>query len=241
MGAELKSIGVDMDMAPVLDIFSNPQNRVIADRTFGSNSEIVKKMAFAYAKGLKKENIIAVGKHFPGHGDTTKDSHIDLPVIDKDLATLKQLELIPFIEAVKQNLPGLMAAHIAVPKITQDMIPASLSKIMINDLLREDIGYQGLIMPDSLKMKALTNYFTNEDIYLKCIKAGNDLLLIPQDIKETYETIYRKVNEGIIKEERIEQSVYKILSTKFEYGFFDKEYQNFLNVKKNIIIRKRQK
>jgi len=228
MGAELKSIGVDMDMAPVLDIFSNPANRVIADRAFGTDSEIVKKMAFAYADGLKKEKIIPVGKHFPGHGDTVKDSHVDLPVIDKDLDKLKRLELIPFIEAVKQKLPGLMVAHIAVPKITQDAIPASLSKIMINDLLRNDMGYNGLIMPDSLKMKALSNYFTNEDIYLRCIQAGNDFLLMPQDIKEAYETIYRKVNEGIITEERIDQSVYKILLTKFDYGFFDKEYQDFL-------------
>ena len=228
MGAELKSIGVDMDMAPVLDIFSNPQNKVIADRAFGTNGEIVKKMAFAYADGLKTENIIAVGKHFPGHGDTSKDSHIDLPIIEKDLETLKQLELIPFIEAVNKKLPGLMVAHIAVPKITKDATPSSLSKIMISDLLKNDIGYNGLIMPDSLKMKALTNYFTNEDIYLRCIEAGNDFVLMPQDIKEAYETIYRKVNEGIISETRIEESVYKILFTKFDYGFFINEYQEFL-------------
>lgn len=234
MGAELKSIGVDMDMAPVLDIFSNPQNRVIADRAFGTNSDVVKKMAFAYADGLASEKIIAVGKHFPGHGDSVKDSHIDLPIIDKDLEELKRLELIPFIEAFRQKLPGLMVAHIAVPKITQSNIPASLSKIMISDLLKDDMGYNGLIMPDSLKMKALSNYFTNEDIYLRCISAGNDFLLMPQDIKEAYEIIYRKVNDGIISEERINLSVYKILSTKFDYGFFDREYQEFLNYNNSL-------
>lgn len=228
MGRELKSIGVDMDMAPVLDIFSNPQNRVIADRAFGTNSDIVKKMAFAYADGLKQENIIPVGKHFPGHGDTIKDSHIDLPVIEKDLDALKQLELIPFIEAVRQKLPGLMIGHLAVPKIIQDNTPASLSKVMISDLLKSDMGYNGLIMPDSLKMKALSNYFTNEDIYLRCVTAGNDIILMPQNIKEAYETIYRKVDEGIIPESRINNSVYKILSTKFDYGFFNKEYQTFI-------------
>jgi len=228
MGAELKSIGVDMDMAPVLDIFSNPLNKVIADRAFGTNSEVVKKMALAYADGLKSENIIPVGKHFPGHGDTVKDSHIDLPVIDKNLDELKKLELIPFIEAVRQKLPGLMVAHIAVPKVTQDTMPASLSKIMINDLLRNDMRYEGLIMPDSLKMKALSNYFTNEDIYLRCVQAGNDFILMPQDIKEAYEIIYRKVNEGVITEDRINSSVYRILSTKFDYGLLDKEYKEFL-------------
>jgi len=228
MGAELKSIGVDMDMAPVLDIFSNPENRVIADRAFGIDSDIVKRMAFAYADGLKSEKIIPVGKHFPGHGDTAKDSHIDLPIIDKDLDELKRLELIPFIEAVRQKLPGLMVAHIAVPKITMDVMPSSLSNVMINDLLRKDMGYDGLIMPDSLKMKALSNYFTNEDIYLRCIQAGNDFLLMPQDITEAFDTIYRKVNDGFISEDRINLSVYRILSTKFDYGFFDKEYQTFL-------------
>ena len=106
---------------------------------------------------------------------------------------------------------------------------------MINDLLREDMGYNGLIMPDSLQMKALSNYFTNEDIYLRCVQAGNDFLLMPQDIKEAYEIIYRKVNEGIISEERIDYSVYKILSTKFDYGFFDKEYRNFLQYNDNSL------
>ena len=238
IGAELRAIGVDMNMAPVLDIFSNPQNKVVADRAFGTNIEIVKAMALAYAEGLKKENVIAVGKHFPGHGDTIKDSHIDLPIIEKDLDALRQLELIPFIEAVKQKLPGLMIAHIAVPKVTNDVTPASLSKIMICDLLRNDMGYTGLIMPDSLKMKALTNYFNNEDIYLRCIEAGNDFILMPQNIKEAYEIIYRKVSEGIISEERIEQSVYRILETKFDYGFFAHEYQEFLKYNKPYVKRK---
>ena len=125
MGSELKSIGVDMDMAPVLDIFSNPQNRVIADRSFGQNSEIVKKMSLAFADGLSSKKIIPVGKHFPGHGDTVKDSHVDLPIIYKDLEELKSMELIPFIEAVRKKLPGLMVAHIAVPRITLDNTPAS--------------------------------------------------------------------------------------------------------------------
>ena len=228
MGSELKSIGVDMDMAPVLDIFSNPQNRVIADRSFGQNSEIVKKMSLAFADGLSSKKIIPVGKHFPGHGDTVKDSHVDLPIIYKDLEELKSMELIPFIEAVRKKLPGLMVAHIAVPRITLDNTPASLSKIMISDLLRNDMNYEGLIMPDSLKMKALSNYFTNEQIYLRCIAAGNDFLLMPQDINEAYNTIYKNVDSGKIPIDRINASVYRILSTKFDYGFFDREYERFV-------------
>lgn len=234
MGEELKNIGIDMDMAPVLDIFSNPENKVIADRAFGTDSEIVKKMALAYADGLTSKKIISVGKHFPGHGDTAKDSHIDLPIAMKDLDELKRLELVPFIEAVRKKLPGIMVAHIAVPKVTGNNMPASLSKIMVSDLLRTDMKYNGLIMTDSLKMKALSNYFTNEDIYLRCIEAGNDFILMPQDITEAYDTIYRNVDKGIIPVDRIDASVYRILSTKFDYGFFDKEYQEFFSkIKKN--------
>ena len=234
MGNELKAIGVDMDMAPVLDIFSNPQNRVISDRAFGNNSDVVKKMAFAYADGLEVSKIISVGKHFPGHGNTVKDSHVDMPVITKDLEELKRLELIPFIEAVRKKLPGLMIAHIAVPKITLGNIPSSLSKIMISDLLRGDIGYKGLVMPDSLKMKALSNYFTNEQIYLRCIEAGNDFLLMPQDISEAYNTIYQNVDNGNISIDRINESVYRILSAKFDYGLLNKEYDQYiLNISKN--------
>ena len=228
MGEELKAIGVDMDMAPVLDIFSNPQNRVIADRAFGKDSETVKKMALAYADGLSDAKIIPVGKHFPGHGDTFKDSHIDLPVIEKDLNELKRLELIPFIEAVRKKLPALMVAHIAVPKITKDNIPSSLSKIMISDLLRNDMGYNGLIIPDSLKMKALSNYFTNEQIYLRCIEAGNDMLLMPQDINEAYSKISENFYNGKISMDRINASVYRILSVKFDYGLLDKEYMQYI-------------
>jgi beta-N-acetylhexosaminidase len=217
-----------MDMAPVLDIFSNPENKVIADRAFGTDSEIVKKMALAYADGLSSKKIIPVGKHFPGHGDTAKDSHIDLPIVLKDLDELKRLELIPFIEAIRKKLPGLMVAHIAVPKVTGDNTPASLSKVMINDLLRNEMGYTGLVMSDSLQMRALANYFTNEDIYLRCIEAGNDFLLMPQDITEAYNTIYKGIDSGRIPLERIDISVYRILKTKMDYGFFDKEYQEFI-------------
>lgn len=229
MGRELKEIGVDMDMAPVLDIFSNPENKVIADRAFGTNSEVVKKMSMAYAEGLKKSDVIAVGKHFPGHGDTFKDSHVDLPIVEKSLEELKELELLPFIEAIDKKLPGIMVGHLAVPKITGDNLPASLSPIMINELLKKKLGYNGIVMPDSIKMKALSKYFTSEEIYLRCINAGNDIMLMPQNIKDAFETIYRKVNEGIISEDRINNSVYKILSLKCDYGLLNKEYNEYKN------------
>ena len=232
VGAELKGIGVDMDMAPVLDVFSNPDNKVIGDRAFASDPVTVSKLAMAFAKGLKDEKIVSVSKHFPGHGNTSTDSHIDLPVVEKDLEALKCLELVPFVEAIRQNIPGIMIGHLAVPKITDDNLPASLSRIMISDLLKEDYKYKGLVMPDSLKMKALSNYFTESEIYLRCVNAGNDMLLMPQNINKAFETVYNAVNEGYITEDRIDDAVYRILSIKFDYGFFDKEYHEYIS--KNI-------
>ncbi len=229
MGEELKSIGVDMDMAPVLDVLSNPNNVGIQSRSFGSDPEVVKRLSMAIANGLKEEKVISVGKHFPGHGGVITNSHEDLPVIDKNLEELKVLELIPFIEAIKQNVPGIMVGHLAVPKVTGDKTPASLSKVLVNDILRDDLGYNGLSLPDALKrMGALTKYFDEREIYLRCINAGNDMLLMPQNINIAYDTIYRAVNEGTITEERINEAVYRILSTKFDYGFFDKEYNEYV-------------
>ena len=229
MGEELASIGVNMDMAPILDIYSNPENRVIGDRAFGTNADTVIEHAFSYADGLKASKVIPVGKHFPGHGDTFKDSHVDLPVVEKSIEDLERLELLPFKAAAERELPGLMAAHIAVPKITGDNTPTSLSNKMINGVLQKGLGYKGIIMPDSLKMKALTNYYTNEQMYLKTIEAGNDILLMPTSVKEAFELLYREVNEGRISEDRINKSVYKILSLKFDYGLLDQEYKQYLN------------
>lgn len=246
MGKELHDIGIDMDMAPVLDILSNPKNAAIGERAFGTDSTTVKEMALAYAKGLKDEKIIAVGKHFPGHGGTFKDSHKDLPFIDKNKEELNQLELIPFIEAIHQNIPGIMVGHIAVPNVAEKIkdnnneditSPASLSKVMISDMLRGSHKYKGLIIPDSLQMAALSKYFTNENIYLRCVQAGNDIMLMPQDITEAFNTIRRAVNEGKISEERINQSVLRILSTKFDYGLLDKEYASYLSTIKSNITR----
>ena len=231
MGNELQELGIDINMAPVLDIFSNIENRVIGDRAFGCDSEMVSRMALAYVDGLRESNVLAIGKHFPGHGDTVVDSHIDLPILNKTLDELKLLELIPFREAIKKNIFGIMMGHIAVPRITNEKIPASLSKIMINDLLRNNMGYYGVIMTDSLKMKALTKYFTDEEIYLMSVMAGNDILVMPRDIEKIYEVIYQGVNEGKITEKRINDSVFRILGMKFDRGIFEREYLEFIKMK----------
>ena len=223
MGEELHYLGINMDMAPILDIYSNPENKVIGDRTFGSDAKTVSKMGMAFSDGLRDAGVIPVVKHFPGHGDTAVDSHIDLPVVRKSYEELKKMELIPFIEAIRNHTEAIMLGHLAVPHITEDSIPASMSPVVIKDILRKDLKYDGVLMTDSVKMKALTKYFTEEEIYLRVIRSGNDLILMPNDVTKAFETIRVSVLEGKIKEEEIDLSVRRILSLKYDFGLFSKE------------------
>lgn len=226
-GQNLISIGVNMNMAPVLDILSNKENRVVKTRTYGSDPITVSKNALSFAKGLKEEKVIPIGKHFPGHGSTFKDSHIDLPILYKTKEELYNLELIPFIETIKEEIPGIMIGHIKLPKI--DEYPSSMSEELINKLLREELTYKGIVMTDSLKMKALTKYYTSEEIYYRCIKSGNDFILMPENISLSFNTIYNAVNDGKISMDTINNSLRRILSLKLEIGLLDKEYLSYIN------------
>ena len=210
MAEELRTIMVNVDFAPSSDIYSNPNNTVIGKRSFGNNPDIVSKMSLSLAKGLEKNKVIPVYKHFPGHGDTNEDSHLSLPIVNKSLEELLNFELIPFKNAIDNGAKIIMIGHIATPKITGDNTPATLSKKMI-DVLKEDLNYKGLIVTDALNMGALTNEYTNEEIYTKAIEAGCDLLLMPSSSKEAIDTIKNNISE-----ERINESVKKILKFKFD-------------------------
>ena len=213
---ELRVFGINMDFAPSIDILSNPNNTVIGKRSFGSNSEIVSKMGLALANSLLENGIVPVYKHFPGHGDTYTDSHVSLPIINKSKEELYNLELIPFINAINNGAKVIMIGHLAVPSITGDNTPASLSKILITDFLKNELNYDGIITTDALNMKALTNYYSQEEIYVKAVEAGVDILLMPSSSRECLKAIKKAVDEGIITEERIDQSVRKILKLKYE-------------------------
>ena len=213
---ELRVFGINMDFAPSIDILSNPNNTVIGKRSFGSNSEIVSKMGLALANSLLENGIVPVYKHFPGHGDTYTDSHVSLPIINKSKEELYNLELIPFINAINNGAKVIMIGHLAVPSITGDNTPASLSKVLITDFLKNELNYDGIITTDALNMKALTNYYSQEEIYVKAVEAGVDILLMPSSSRECLKAIKKAVDEGIITEERIDQSVRKILKLKYE-------------------------
>ena len=224
IGEELRAFQINMNFAPVLDIYSNEKNTVIGDRSFGNTSDLVSKMALSFAKGQESTSIISVYKHFPGHGNTFEDSHYTLPIITKSKEELMNLELKPLIEAINNGAYVIMIGHLAVPSITNDTTPASLSKEIITNLLKTELGYDGLIITDALNMKALTNTYTKEEIYINAINAGVNILLMPDFNYETIEIITKAIKEGKIEEKNITASVRKILELKYDNLCKEKTY-----------------
>lgn len=224
LAEDMRTLGINVVYSPVCDVFSNPYNEVIGNRSFGSNPNLVANMCVSLGKGLEDNGIIATYKHFPGHGDTTTDSHTSLPIINKSYGELLNNELIPFKKAIENDAKIIMVGHIAFPDLTNDNIPASLSKKIITNLLKNDLGYDGLVITDALNMGALINNYSDEDIYVKAVEAGVDILLMPTDAKKAIEVI-----KDNISVERIDESVKKILIFKYTYlkdNILDESYLN---------------
>lgn len=211
---DLKKFGINLNFAPVMDVYSNPKNTVIGNRSFGSDPYLVSKMALSLGKGLLDNGITPVYKHFPGHGDTEVDSHVALPIVNKTKSELMKVELVPFIEAINNNAEVIMVGHLAVPSITGDYKPASLSKEVITDLLKNELGYKNLVVTDALNMKAITDNYTDKEIYELAINAGVDILLMPNNQIDAIKTIRELLNEGKITEKQIDIAVTKILNLK---------------------------
>lgn len=212
LAEQVKTLGINVVYAPVCDIVINKENTGIGTRSFGNSPTLVSSMCTNFAKGIEEEKVIATYKHFPGHGDTTTDSHTSLPIIKKNLEELENFELIPFKEAINENAKIIMVGHIAFPNITNDLTPASLSKTIITDILKKKLNYNGLVITDALNMKALTDNYTDDEIYTMAINAGVDLLLMPNNPHKAIQIIKETINE-----ERINESVTKILKFKFTY------------------------
>lgn len=216
MAEELKVFGINMDFAPDIDIWTNPDNTVIGKRSFGSNPTLVSQMGIALGDTLLQHQIVPVYKHFPGHGNTAEDSHYALPVVTKTLDELLSSDLIPFQDAIAHDVPIIMVGHLAIPNITNDNTPTSLSKVMIHDILKEQLGYKGLVVTDALDMGALTQNYTEEEIYTMAINAGVDILLMPQESKNCVKIVADAVKSGKISESQIDESVRKILKLKYD-------------------------
>lgn len=216
IGETIKSLGFNLDFAPVLDVNSNPNNPVIGIRSFSDDPEIVKKMGTEVYKGLKSTGVLGVGKHFPGHGDTAVDSHVGVPVINKSLEELKKLELIPFKYAIDNGVEMIMVGHLYLPQLDKDYV-ASISKNIVTKLLREELGFNGVVVTDDMIMEGVKGKYPTNESAIKAIEAGNDLIIVSAGIQDQNSAIggvIEAVRSGVITEKRINESVYRILKLK---------------------------
>lgn len=218
IGTYLKQYGFDLDFAPDADVNTNPDNIVIGKRAFGSDPALVARMVTAEIGGLHQAGVMTCAKHFPGHGDTKGDTHDGYVSVTKSWDELKCCELIPFAAAIDAGTDMVMAAHITARNVTDDGLPASLSHEMLTDRLRGEMGYQGVIITDAMAMGAIAKEYTPADAAVKAILAGADLVLMPQDYKEAFVGVRDAVQNGTISEERLEQSVLRVLQLKEKYG-----------------------
>ncbi len=216
IGAYLKDYGFNVDFAPVSDVFTNPDNTVIGERAFSSDADTAAEMVSACIEGFHKSGMICTIKHFPGHGDTDADSHLGYVSVSKTWDELKECELIPFIEN-KDSTDMIMAAHITLPNITGEELPATLSKDIITDKLRNEIGYDGVIITDSMKMGAISTEYESGDATVKALQAGVDIILMPASLSESFEAVKAALDNGTLDEERIDESVMRILRLKEKY------------------------
>ncbi|MCC5910500.1 MAG: glycoside hydrolase family 3 protein [Clostridiaceae bacterium] len=223
LGRELFSLGINMNFAPVADVNTNPENPVIGDRSFGKDHDKVGEMVSSITMGIQDENISAVLKHFPGHGDTSLDTHKEAVVIQHDIERLKSIEFIPFEKGIDANVDGIMLAHIQAPKITGDGLPATFSKKIVTDILRSELNYQSLIITDALEMAAISDYWSSGEAAVLAFEAGADILLMPSSIEEAYEGLLHAIREKKITEERLDESIERILTIKYNRGILKGE------------------
>lgn len=219
----VKSSGFNMDFVPVLDINSNPDNPVIGDRSFGSSADLVTRLGVAEMKGFEREGIIPVVKHYPGHGDTAVDSHLELPVINKTAAQLAKLEWLPFQSAIQKKADAVMVAHILYPKLDPEK-PASLSAVIIGQQLRKELGFNGVVITDDLTMGAIVKNYSLAAAAVDTVLAGSDILLVAHEYKNEQAVrtaLLDSVKNGKIPESRIDESVYRILTLKAKYQLDD--------------------
>lgn len=222
---EISAFGFNMDFAPVLDIFSNPENTVIADRSFGTEPGIVSKLGVQTMNGIRAKGVIPVVKHFPGHGDTSVDSHVGLPSVSYDMDRLEKFELVPFEAAVKNQADAVMIAHILLRQIDPEY-PASLSKTVITDILREKMNFSGVVVTDDMTMDAIDGNYALGSAVVKSVGAGSDIILVCHGYGNQTEAIgalKAAVKNGSIPEKRIDESVFRILKLKSKYGLKDSQ------------------
>lgn len=232
IGEHSKRLGVHINFAPVVDINTNPKNPIIGNRSFGEDKENVTQKALAFMKGMQSAGVMGSAKHFPGHGDTEMDSHKTLPTIDFSRERLDSVELYPYKTLINEGLNSVMVAHLNVPALEIQMnYPSSLSSKIVTDVLKGELGFNGLIFTDALNMKGASNFKKPGEVELAAFLAGNDILLIPEDVPKAMTFLIDAYNSGVITEERLALSVRKILYAKYKVGL-----HNYKPVDTNYLI-----
>jgi len=216
IGSYLKELGFNLDFAPVADTNTNPQNIVIGDRSYGSDPALVARMVSAQLDGMHDSGIIGTLKHFPGHGDTKDDTHSGYVSIEKTWDELKECELVPFITALPKA-DMVMVSHITAVNVTSDKLPTSMSETMITGKLRNELGYDGVIITDAMAMGAVADNYTSAEAAVTAVKAGVDIVLMPQNLDEAFNGVMNAVTDGEISMERLDESVLRILKMKAKY------------------------
>ena len=232
--SEMRAIGVNWLFAPVVDINNNPDNPVINIRSFGENPQKVGEFGAALAKGVKASNCLATLKHFPGHGDTATDSHIGLSVVPIDRARLDAVELVPFKMAIAAGADSVMTAHVAMPKITGDEIPGTLNPKVSTDILRKELGFDGIITTDAMEMGAINRNYSSEKAVVMAVQAGADVVLLPLDSAKAISSIEAAVKNETLTEARIDESVRRLLKAKFRLGLSNNRFVDLSKV--NTIV-----
>jgi beta-N-acetylhexosaminidase len=218
IGRTLSSIGVNVDFAPVADVLTNPQNKVIGSRAYSSDPVIVSDMVSAFQAGLHSQGIMSAPKHFPGHGNTANDSHINLAVINSSLNDLSANEYKPFIRAIGEGAQFIMVGHLIAVEIEPDSLPATLSGYFVKDVLRRELKFSGIIVTDAMNMGAITENYKPDEAAVMAFAAGVDMILMPKDFRVAADGILWAFREGIISNERIRESLTRIFKTKIAAG-----------------------
>lgn len=232
---EAKALGVHQIFAPVLDVNNNPENPVINVRSFSADPNMVSQYGNAFIAGVESEGIVSTAKHFPGHGDTDTDSHLELPVVDHDYARLSNVELIPFQSAIDKGLSSIMSAHIALPNVSdEEGLPSTLDATILQEILKDSLEFDGVIVTDGLEMNGITSKFSPGRAVVKALQAGADIMLISPDVETAIHEVEDAIHKGILTESRLETSVRKMLEWKQAYGTFERQPVDVENLTREI-------
>ena len=221
---QLRAMGFSMNLAPVLDVNNNPNNPVIGDRSYGDDPALVARLGSAYIRGLQGAGVAAVGKHFPGHGNTGVDSHLDLPILPQDEEALERVELVPFRRAIAPDtdVAGIMSAHIVFPSLDPTGTPSTLSRPVMTGLLRDKLGFRGLAVSDDLgAMKAITDNFSPGEAAVRSVRAGVDLLIIGGDLarqRQSRDAVLTALSSGELGHDRLDEAIRRVLRVKARFG-----------------------